>query len=99
VTDRHAQLAAMATAAMNAILEVTRADDGASYIDPTLCRQALVACLASVLEADPKIQTRRDMREACELVARETRMQMQAVRDHFEETGERGWDAAVVPVQ
>jgi hypothetical protein len=99
VSDRHAQIAAMATAAMNAILDATRADDGASYIDPALCRQALVACLASVLEADPTIQNRKDMREASELVAREVRMQMQAVRDNFEATGRRAWDATVVPVQ
>jgi hypothetical protein len=85
---------------MNGILDACRAVDGASYMDPELARQALVACLASILEADPRIVTRRDMREFSEQTARELRLQIEALRRYFEATGEHsGWDASSFSMQ
>ena len=85
---------------MNGLLDASRAEDGASYIDPALARQALVACLASVMEADPSIVTPRDMREAGEIIAKELRLQIRALRAHFERTGvHAGWDAKGAQVQ
>jgi hypothetical protein len=68
--DRQATMVRRAQAAMNGLLKATRADDGASYLDPDIARQALVACLASILEPDARMKTRKDIREASDLAAR-----------------------------
>jgi hypothetical protein len=52
-----------------------------------------------LLEADPSCRTHKDMREAAERAARDLRLQIQTLREHFEQTGERAWDAQAVKVQ
>jgi hypothetical protein len=97
---RQVLLERMAHDAMNAILDACRAEDGTAYVDPDLASQALVACLASIIEADGAVQTRRHIRERSETVARALRLQVEALRRQFDETGEHlGWDAHAVPIQ
>ena len=89
-----------AQAAMSGLLEASRAEDGASYFDSDIARQALVACLASILEADARMKTRKDTREASDRAARKLRLQLEALGRYFEATGEHlGWDASSVPLQ
>jgi hypothetical protein len=59
---------------------------------------SIVGC-AKLLEADPSCRTHKDMREAAERAARDLRLQIQTLREHFEQTGERAWDAQAVKVQ
>ncbi len=91
--------AVMASAAMNAILDVNQAEDGVSSIDPGLVEQAMVLVVAMLLEADPGIRRRSKMREATDRFARATRLQLEAFREEYERTGRRGWDAVPVTQQ
>ncbi len=91
--------AVMGSAIMNAILDVNRAEDGTSTVDPEKARHALVIAIGMILEADPAIRSMKDMRDAGDLVGREVRMQIKALREEHERTGRRAWDATPVAVQ
>lgn len=89
--------AEMAAAISNAIINHgTDAGDGETAIDPEQARQALVISLAMILEADPRSQTARGLREMTERAIGELKMQTKRFRRTFETTGNRGWDARPV---
>jgi len=87
------------SAIMNAILDVNRSETGESLVDPEKARHALVIATAMILEVDPNIRTVKDMREAGEMVGREVRLQIKALRDEHERTGRRAWNASPVAIQ
>ena len=91
--------AVMGSAIMNANLDVNLAEDGTSTVDPEKARHALVIAIGMIFEADPAIRSMKDMRDAGDLVGREVRMQIKALREEHERTGRRAWDAAQVAVQ
>lgn len=96
---KRAHRARIGTAVMDAIIDMHRAPDtGVAVVDPEDVRHALVLSLAMLLEADPSVRTPKDVREAADAIAREIRVQLRALRDHHERTGERAWDARPVQV-
>jgi hypothetical protein len=85
--------AVMASAAMNASIEANRAEDGTATVDPQLAEQAMALVVAMLMEADPGILTRRDMREAADRFSKIVRLQVEAFREEHERSGRRGWDS------
>jgi hypothetical protein len=89
--------AEMAAAISNAIIDHgSDAGAGETTIDPDQARQALVTSLAMWIEADPRAQGHRGLRDMTELAVRELKTQTRHVRMRFVETGERAWDARPV---
>jgi hypothetical protein len=90
VTDRRAKLAASIA---NAILEASRQSDGRIIVHSRDTQQALASVLALLLEAEPLLDTPGKLHEACSLLAAETLIQAEAMRQQFELTGQRPWSA------
>jgi hypothetical protein len=90
VTDRRAALAASIA---NAILESSRQPDGQIVVQSRDAQQALASVLAMLLEAEPLLDTPAKLHEACSPLAAETLIQAEAMRQQFELTGRRPWDA------
>ena len=82
-------------AIMNAIMDAAKDTEGHSEFEPVRACEALVACIALILESSPAIKTPRDMRMASESVAREVRSQLRQWREVHDVTGERAWYAAM----
>lgn len=93
MTDNRADLAA---AMMNAAIEHSRVDDHGVVLDPERLRQALAACMAMLIEADPDVRTPVDQRRAAEAMVRDLRILIRGMRDTYERTGRRAIDATVI---
>lgn len=93
VTDLRTVIAA---AIANAILDASRDREGAVTVNARDARQALGSVLAMLLEAEPLLDTPAKLHEACSLFAAETLIQAEAMRQQFELTGRRPWDAETV---
>ena len=85
--------AVMAAAILNAIIDSSRAHDGTVTVNSSDARQALSTAMATIMEADPRLVTAKQMRELTETLGRDVLIQMKAMRGHFERTGTRPWDA------
>lgn len=88
----------MCTAALNAILDANRLEDGSIVIDADETREALIIALATIIEAWPDLNTPRDIRAACESVGNDLQHKVKLMRQQFEQTGTRPWDGAMVRV-
>lgn len=89
--------AEMAAAISNAIIDHgTDAGHGETTINPDQARQALVTSLAMWIEADPRAQGHRGLRELTDLAVKELKTQTRGIRKRFDETGDRAWDARPV---
>lgn len=95
MTDRRTALAA---AIANTILDTSREPDGAIVVHSRDAQQALASVLAMLLEAEPLLDTPAKLHEACSLLAAETLIQAEAMRQQFELTGSRPWDARSVTI-
>ena len=95
MTDRRAALAASIA---NAILEASREADGTIVVHSRDTQQALASVLAMLIEAEPMLDTPAKLHEACTLLAAETLIQAEAMRQQFELTGSRPWDARNVSI-
>jgi hypothetical protein len=85
--------AVMASAAMNAILDVNRAEDGSATADVHLVEYALAVVVAMPFEADRTIVTADDMRDAVERFAALVSTQLAAFREEHLRIGGCGWAA------
>jgi hypothetical protein len=90
MTDPRTDLAASIA---NAILDASRQSDGEIVVHSRDAQQALTTVLAMLLEAEPLLDTPAKLHEACSLLAAETLIQAEAMRQQFELTGHRPWDA------
>ena len=89
----------MVAALLNAISDVCRVPEtGEFVVDPSEAVTCLAVAAAIIMEADPTMKTAKQMRDASEKVGRQIRHQMKFVREEFERTGERPWDAKAIPL-
>jgi hypothetical protein len=88
----------MAAAILNAMIDCNAMEVEAFVMNTETVGHALVTGLASVFEADPRIKTQKDMRDASDLVAKELRLHLRAAREHFQRTGGRVWAGSVLEV-
>lgn len=86
----------MCAAALNAILDANRLEDGSIIIDADDTREALIIALATIIEAWPDLKSSRDIRLACESVANDLHEKVKLMREQFERSGHRPWDGAIV---
>lgn len=93
--DRRVQMCA---AVLNAILQNNRLEDGSIIIDADDTREALIIALATIIEAWPGLDTPGDIQLACERVSIDLEEKVQVMREQFEQTGKRPWNAGVVRV-
>lgn len=91
--DRRLQMCA---AALNAILDANRLEDGSIIIDADDTREALIIALATIIEAWPDLNSSRDIRLACDGVAKDLHRKVKLMREQYERTGRRPWDGSVV---
>jgi hypothetical protein len=90
----------LATAILDRILDFYAAEQGVQLpvaVEPDIVRQALIVALASVVEVDPALQTKAQLRAERDSISRDLLLQLQTTRAHFEQTGYRGWAARNVP--
>ena len=92
---------ALAAALLNTVMDAFRGEttDGPFVVDPVVVQQSFALALAVMIEADPKVQTMKDMREAGDEVARDVRRFARAMRDQYAKTGTRLWDATLTSRQ
>jgi hypothetical protein len=95
MTDRRTILA---SSIANSIVEASREPDGAIVVHSRDAQQALASVLAMLLEAEPILDTPAKLHEACSLLAAETLIQVKAMRQQYELTGSRPWDAEVLTI-
>ena len=88
--------AVVALAIVSAILKsLSHANGGRRYhpIGYGDVRQAMIICMAMLIEADPALATIDDLHGAAHMTHRELGTQLAFMRDHFHLQGERMWDA------
>lgn len=90
--------AALAASIANAILDASRQSDGTIVVPSRDAQQALATVLAMLLEAEPLLNSPGKLHEASSLLAAETLIQAEAMRQQFELTGTRPWDARNVAI-
>jgi hypothetical protein len=64
-----------------------------------MAQDALVLAMSAIIEAAPTLRTNRDMRLAGEDVGKQVVHYIKALRQRYEETGQRIWDGEVVSLQ
>lgn len=92
---------ALAAALLNTVMDTFKgeASNGPFVVDPVVVQQSFALALAVMIEADPKVQTMKDMRDAGDEVSRDVRRFVRAMRDQYAKTGTRLWDATLTSRQ
>lgn len=63
------------------------------YINSAIALDAIIHLQAAIIESDPHVKTRKDIRELTQAIEKKLRLGVENLRREFEETGRRAMPA------